>query len=393
VSPHAFPPPPGLSGVRARALGVGLLGSGVAVVMGIADPARFYPAYLLAYLFWFGIGLGSLALLMIQHLTGGAWGMMTRRIFEAATRTLPLMALLFVPLAFGLPHLYPWTNMEHVLADPVLREKMAYLNVPFFLARAAIYFAAWLGLAFLLSRWSAAQDRTGDPRWANSMRKLSGAGLIIWGLTLTFAAIDWLMSLEPHWFSTIFGVLIMGGQGLGALAFAIIVLGQLSRSEPLAGVVKPVHFHDLGNLLLAFVVLWAYFSFSQLLIIWSGNLPEEIPWYLHRIEGSWAGIALIVAAFYFAVPFILLLSRRTKRRAGSLALVAGGILVARLVDMFYLIGPEFSRQGVRVHALDLAAVVGMGGLFVAMFAWQLGRRPLLPVGDPDLESAITPSHG
>lgn len=392
-SDRAFAPPPGLSGVRTRALTIGVLGSGVAIALGFADPAQFFPSYLLAFVYWFGIALGALALLMLQHLTGGAWGVMIRRPLEAATRTLPLMAVMFVPLAFGLSHLYPWADTPAVLADAVLRGKAAYLNVPFFLARAAIYFAVWIGLAGLLSRWSRGQDRTADPRFADRMRKLSGAGLVLWGVTLTFASIDWLMSLEPHWFSTIFGILMMGGMGLGAMAFAIIVLRALSAVEPIAGVVRPSHFHDLGNLLLAFVVLWAYFSFSQLLIIWAGNLPEEIPWYLHRIQGSWSAIAGVVAVFYFAVPFILLLSRRTKRHAPALALVAGGVLAARLVDLFYLIAPEFSKQGFRVHALDLAALVGVGGLWVACFVWQLAGRPLLPLNDPELESAIAAEHG
>jgi hypothetical protein len=393
VSPQPFTPPAALSSVRGRALAVGVLGSAVAVALGAADPARFYPAYLLAYIYWFGIGLGSLALLMMQHLTGGAWGVMIRRVLEAAAGTLPLMAIMFVPIAFGLPYLYPWTDLQKVQADPVLLEKMAYLNVPFFVTRAGIYFAAWVGMAALLTQWSRRQDETGDARYADRMRKLSGAGLVIWGVSVTFASVDWLMSLEPHWFSTIFGILMMGGLGLGAMAFSIIALQWLSAREPLAGVVSRAHFHDLGNLLLTFVVLWAYFSFSQLLIIWSGNLPEEIPWYLHRIGGGWAAVAIVVAVFYFAVPFILLLSRRTKQRGRSLAVVAAGVLAARLADLFYLIAPEFSQQGFTVHALDLAAIVGIGGLWVALFAWQLGRRPVLPVNDPELEPALAPSHG
>jgi hypothetical protein len=367
-----------------------VLGSAVAVALrGRPDPVL--PGVLLAYIYWFGIGLGSLALLMMQHLTGGAWGVMIRRVLEAAAGTLPLMAIMFVPITFGFPYLYPWTDLQKVQADPVLLEKTAYLNVPFFVARAGIYFAAWVGMAALLTQWSRRQDETGEARYADRMRKLSGAGLVVWGVTVTFASVDWLMSLEPHWFSTIFGILMIGGLGLGAMAFSIIApvaVGATAR-----GVVKRAHFHDLGNLLLTFVVLWAYFSFSQLLIIWSGNLPEEIPWYLHRIGGGWAAVAIVVAVFYFAVPFILLLSRRTKQRGRSLAVVAAGVLAARLADLFYLIAPEFSQQGFAVHALDLAAVVGIGGLWVALFAWQLGRRPVLPVNDPELESAIAPSHG
>ncbi len=393
MTPQGFAPPAGLSVVRSRALWVGVLGSGVAVAIGWGSPAQFFPSYLLAFVYWFGIGIGALALLMMQHLTGGAWAVMVRRPLEAAVRTLPLLAILFVPLAFGLPYLYPWTDTARVVADPVLRGKMGYLNVPFFLVRAAIYFVIWIAMAWLLTRWSRGQDESGDPRFAERMRKLSGGGLVVWGATLTLAAIDWLMSLEPHWFSTIFGILIMGGAGLGAMAFAIVVLRALSSREPMAGVAKARHFLDLGNLLLAFVILWAYFAFSQLLIIWSGNLPDEIPWYLHRIEGNWPAIAVAVAVFYFAVPFLLLLSRRRKQHAASLALVACGVLGARLVDLYYLIAPEFSRQGIRVHALDLAALVGVGGLWIAWFAWELARRPLLPLNDPELESAIAPEHG
>jgi hypothetical protein len=393
MSQPGFAPPAGLSRVQSRALALGVLGCGVSAALGWGDPSQFFPSYLLAFVYWLGIALGALALLMLQHLTGGAWGVMIRRPLEAATRTLPLMALLFVPLAFGLQRLYPWTDTAKVLADPVLRGKMAYLNVTFFFVRAAICFAIWLGLAMLLNRWSRGQDETGDPALADRMRKLSGAGLLLWGVTITVAAIDWLMSLEPHWFSTIFGILIMGGFGLGAMAFAIIVLRSLSTREPLAGLVKASHFHDLGNLLLAFVVLWAYFSFSQLLIIWSGNLPEEIPWYLHRIGGGWTAIAGVVAVFYFAVPFVMLLSRRTKRRGPALALVAGGILAARLVDLFYLIAPEFSKGGFAFHALDAAAVIGVGGLWTAFFCRQLGNRPLLPVNDPELAAAIAREQG
>jgi hypothetical protein len=302
------------------------------------------------------------------------------------------MVVMFVPLALGLSHLYPWTDSTAMAADPMLRAKMAYLNVPFFLARAAICLVVWVALAWSLTRWSRRQDETGDPRFASHMRRLSAAGLILWGVTITCAAVDWLMSLEPHWFSTIFGILVMGGQGLGAMAFSIVALRWLAAREPLDGVVRPAHFHDLGNLLLTFVVLWAYFSFSQLLIIWSGNLPEEIPWYLHRIGGSWSAVAILVAVFYFAVPFILLLSRRTKRHGTSLAMVAAGVLAARLVDLFYVIAPEFSPAGPTLHALDAAALIGMGGLWLAAFAWQLGRRPLLPVRDPGLEAAIAPGQ-
>jgi hypothetical protein len=383
---------PELSGFRRIALGVGGIGIVLLLLGAFLDPAQFFHSYLLGYLYWLGLGLGCLGVVMVYHLTGGGWGVAVRRLLEAGIGTLPVMALLFVPLAFGLHHNYEWTHTETVMADPVLVKKVAYLNVPFFLVRAAIYFVAWLGLAHFLDRWSAAQDRTGDPRLVERLRKLSGGGIVLWGLMVTFAAFDWVMSLEPHWFSTIFGMLFIAGQGLGALAFVIVMACLLSGREPFGRVLAPTILNDLGNLLLAFVMIWAYLSFSQLLIIWAGNLPEEIPWYLHRISGGWNLIAVALAVFYFAVPFLVLLGRGNKRQLQRLALVAGGILVARLLDLFFLIMPEFYRNRVGVHWLDVAAVAGLGGIWLTVFVWRLERRPLLAPNDPELQPALERTH-
>src|SRR5437867_1559766 len=232
--------------------------------------------------------------------------------------------------------------------DEVLQHKHLYLNTPFFIVRAAIYFAVWNALSYFLNAWSLEQDRTGDPRVARRMQMLSAGGLVAYGLTITFASFDWLMSLEPHWFSTIYGVLIIGGQGLSAMAFLIAAIVWLGRRPPLQDVVVPAHLHDLGNLLLAFVMLWAYFSFSQYLIIWSGNLPEEIAWYLHRLQTGWRVVGVALVLFHFAVPFCLLLSRAVKRQGRMIVKVAVGILIVRLVDLFWLIAPEFHRTGIAV---------------------------------------------
>ncbi len=384
-SPQSLPE---LARLRRGAVAIGAVGTVAALAGAFLDPTQFFHSYLIGYVYWLGLALGCLGIVMVYHLTGGGWGVAARRPLEAGMATLPVMAVLFVPLAFGLHENYEWTHAGTVMADRVLSLKAAYLNVPFFLTRAALYFLAWLALAHFLYRWSGAQDRTGDPALGDRLRRLSGGGIVLFGLTVTFAAFDWVMSLDPHWFSTIFGLLFLAGQAVGALALVIVVAFLLSRRPSYGRVLAPTILNDLGNLLLAFVMVWAYLSFSQLLIIWAGNLPEEIPWYLRRIAGGWQFVAMALAVFAFAVPFLVLLGRGNKRQLPRLAALAAAILVARLVDVFFLIAPEFHGQGVAVHWLDLAAVAGLGGIWLAMFAWWLERRPLLAPNDPELEPAL-----
>ena len=379
---------PELTRLRSGALVVGGVGVLASIAGALIDPAQFFHSYLVGFMLWLGVGLGSLALLMIYHLTGGGWGIAVRRIFEASAGTLPVMAVLFLPLVFGLSQNYEWTDTARMAADPVLRQKMAYLNVPFFLVRAVVYFVAWLTLAFFLRRWSAEQERTGSIAASDRMRKLSGGGLVLWSFMVTFAAFDWLMSLEPHWFSTIYGMMIMTGMGLAGLSFTLVAAYLLSAREAFARVLAPTIKNDLGNLLLAFVMLWAYLSFSQLLIIWAGNLPEEIPWYLHRIGGGWTAVAIALAIFHFAVPFLVLLGRRNKRQFGRLAVIATGVLVMRAVDLFFLVAPEFRTTGFGAHWLDLAALLGVGGIWITVFVWRLGGMPLLASNDPELAPAL-----
>ena len=379
---------PELSGLRLAALGAGALGTLGLVAGAFIDPAQFFHSYLYGFVYWVGLGIGCLGIVMIYHLTGGGWGVAVRRLLEAGAGTLPLMAALFVPLLFGLHQIYEWTHTDVMMADEVLRLKLPYLNVPFFIARAVVYFAAWIALAHFLTRWSREQDRTGDPRYAVSMRKLSGGGIVLLAFTVTFAVFDWVMSLEPHWFSTIFGMLFLAGQALGALAFVIAVAYLLARRPEFGRVFAPTILNDLGNLLLAFVMIWAYLSFSQLLIIWAGNLPEEIPWYLHRIAGGWNVIAMALAVFYFVVPFFVLLGRNNKRQHHRLAAIAVAIIVARLLDLFFLIMPEFYKDRLGVHWLDVAAILGIGGLWITMFLWRLGAQPLLAQNDSELAPAL-----
>lgn len=344
------------------------------VVAAPLAPAAFYRAYLIAFLLWSGIALGGLALLMLQHLTGGAWGFVIRRVLEASSRTLPVVAALFLPLVAGMRHLYPWVT------DPTLSpDRQTYLNVGFFLARAAVYFAVWIAVARQIDYWSMEQDRT-RRSYLGRLQILSGVGLVLYGLTTTFAAIDWVMTLEPHWSSTIFGMLIIAGHNLAALAFVIVVLLLLAREPPMAQAASREVFHDLGNLLLAFVLVWAYLGFSQYLITWSGNLPEEIPWYLRRMEGGWQAVGLVLIVFHFAVPFAVLLWREAKRHARVLAAVGAFVLCLRFVDLVWLVTPAFSDT-VLIHPFDVLAAVAVGGIWLGVFFKQLRSRPLLPAFD------------
>ncbi len=354
----------------------GALGAVVSTVGALFDSGQFFRSYLFAYVFWLCIPVGSLAFLMLHFMVGGEWGLMIRRLLETATRTLPLLALLFIPLLFGLQWVYPWAEPEHVAADQVLRHKSAYLNIPFFIARTIVYLTLWAGLAYILNRWSREQDGSTELPAGNRMRRLSGPGLLIYLFTMSFASVDWIMSIEPHWYSAGYGVIWIINQGVTTLAFAIVVLTCLGRRQPLARRLRPSHFHDLGNLLLAFIMLWAYMAFSQYLIIWSANLAEEIPWYIARTRGIWRWLPPLLIVFHFFVPFFLLLMRDVKRNRSVLVWVATGILVMRLVDTYWMIVPGFENSA--VHWLDASLVVGIGGLWLGVFLHQLEQMPLLP---------------
>ena len=377
---------------RARAVGIG---AGLLTGLGaLLDPDAFFQSWLIAFLFWLALPLGSLALVMLHHMTGGAWGLAIRRLLEASMRTLPAFALLFLPIALGMGRLYEWTHADAVAQDPVLQAKAPYLNTGFFLIRAAAYFGLWIGLARLLNRMSERYDRTGERTQVRRMRAVSGPGIVAYGMGMTFASVDWAMSLEPHWFSTIYGVMFIVGQGLATLAFAIVVSAWLSRQAPFDRWLKPDHFHDLGKLLFAFVMLWAYVAFSQFLIIWSGNLAEETPWYVNRgvggagLANGWNLVALALVVLHFFLPFLVLLSRRAKRNVAVLSKIALGIFCLRLVDLIWLIAPAFHPGGLHLHWLYLVAPVAVGGLWVSLFVRQLKGRPLISLQDAHLEGAL-----
>jgi hypothetical protein len=410
-----------VAGYRGRALVVGLVLTVVGVVLayalgsaaGYGGLVHVFRSYLVGFVFCTGLAVGSLAWLALGHMTGGAWALTSRRLFEAATRTLPLCAMMFLPVAISLfvhesaapgqaHSLYEWSDPSVVRGDPALQHKSPYLNPLFFIIRAVIYFAVWFFFAWKLNRWSAEQDASGDPRIRRKMQDISGPVVLLFGLTVTFAAVDWGMSLEPHWFSTMYGLIIMAGWGLAAIAFMIMVASFLSRHEPMAEAYNSVHFHDWGKLLLTLVMLYAYFAFSQFLIIWAGNLPEEIPFYLRRLRGGWQVMGMLVILFHFALPFVLLLSRPLKQRPVTLRRVAALMLFMRVFDLVFYFAPSVHQGGeaefgvrdiVTSFVPMFAMAAGLGGIWLWYYLGQLATRPLLPLGAPDLEKALAvPEH-
>ena len=370
--------------------GAGILLCLIGLLINTHHREQFFRSWLLACLFWLGIPLGSCAILMLQHLTGGGWGLALRRPLETAARTLPLMALLFIPLFLGLGKLYIWVNDPEARGVHTSPLRAHYLTTGFFIVRTVVYFILWIGLALVLNLWSKREDRDPDPHLTRRFQILSSTGLLIYCLTMTFASIDWVMSLDPHWYSTIFGLLFIVGQALNSLALMTALLALLSTRPPLSNIVTADHFHDLGNLLLAFTMLWAYMQFSQFLITWSGNVAEEIPFYIYRTNRGWQIVGLLLIIFHFFIPFILLLNRRTKRTPQILAMVGLAIVVMRLVDLFWIIVPHHA-QGHRLdvsypipHWLDLAAILAIGGIWTWWFIFQLRRTALVPVNDPRL---------
>jgi hypothetical protein len=335
---------------------------------------------------------------MLQYTSGGNWGRLGRRFWEASTRTLPLVALFFIPILIGMKHLYPWTHMD---AAELGAGKIAlYLNPKFFTARAIFYFIGWGFLAWRLGKWSQREEAgQTTPQQFVFIQNLSGFGIVFYGLTITFAAIDWTMSLNPHWWSTVWGMLFMVGEVLSTFAFTIILLVRLAQVEPLSRMFKTDYLHDFGKLMFAFVVLWAYLSFSQWLIIWSGNMLVEIKWYLVRLRGGWQYFGPLLIFFHFVFPFALLLSRNLKRHGRRVVMIALLILVMRFVDLFWLITPNFypgdamSTMKWTEIAMYFVNPIAMGGLWLAFFFWQLGRRPLMPVNDPHFVEMLEAKHG
>jgi len=391
-------PPPVVKTIAQRSLIVGVVFGVIAIILAYRNADEFFRAYLLGFMAWLGVALGSMAILMIRHLTGGGWGVVIRRILGAAMRTAPLLAVLFIPMIVAvLQHrLYIWLKPLDQIGDKHLREHLeditkTYLTTNGFIYRAIFYFAIWNLLSFLLSHWSRQTDRPGGPDNTDRFKAISGPGLILYGFTVSFAAIDWVMSLDPSWISTIFGLVVLIGEVLSAMCFAVIVERILFNYKPMSEMLKPDFVHDHGKWMLTFIMVWAYFNFSQWLIIWAGNLPAEITYYVRRLNGGWGYVGLIIVIFHFAVPFGILLSRPFKRNIRKLVWLAAWLLLMRWVDLFWIIEPNFSKT-LNVTLADVVVPIAIGGFWLAFFFRNLGSLPLLPVHDPSAVEVLHPAH-
>jgi hypothetical protein len=376
--------------MQQRSLVLGAIGAVASVAGAFLARASFYSAYLTAFMFWLGLSLGCMAILMLYHLVGGAWGTVVRRILEAGMMTLPMMFVLFLPILLNLPKLYFWARPG--LTDPKIVEiTHSYLNFNGMLVRYILYFAIWFGMAYFLNRWSTEQDSIAGQSTLR-FRAMSSIGLVIYSLTISFAVIDWVMSLQARWISTIYGLLFIAGEALSAFCFCVVIEHILGRRKPMSGYLTDTEVHDHGKFMLAFVMVWAYFNFSQWLIIWAGNLPDEIPWYVRRMNGGWETVGLFLVVFHFAVPFALLLSRQLKRKARTLVWLASWLMVMRIVDIFWHIEPAF-HPTFHLSWVFFAILAGMGGLWMAYFFHNLRSRPLLPINAPQTLRLLEPSHG
>jgi hypothetical protein len=391
--------PPIIKTIGTRSLAIAGVATVIALYVAFTNPTAFFRGYLVSYMDWLGICLGSMAIVMLRHMTGGGWGTVIRRVLGASMRTLPLLILLFIPLLFAVPRLYPWAMPLNSIADPAIREHLQkhsfilhdYLNYRGFVIRAVIYFVIWFSLQYLLSKFSFQHDHPPFADKSARFKMVSAPGIILYTLTISFAAIDWIMSLNPSWISTIYGLIFVAGELVAALCFAIVIERILFNYRPMSTLLRPNFVHDHGNLLLAFVMLWAYFSFSQLLIIWSGNLPEEITWYFRRLHGGWQFVGLFLVVFHFFVPFFMLLSRPFKRDVTRLVWLAAWMLIVRYIDLFWHIEPSFSET-FTVTLADLAVPFAMGGIWIAYFCHNLSSRPLVPTYDATAQDVLELAH-
>jgi hypothetical protein len=381
--------PPVAQTMQQRSLVIGAIAAIASVAGAYLAPGSFYSAYLIGFMFWLGLSLGCMAILMLYHLVGGAWGTVIRRILESGMMTLPLMFFLFIPILLNLPKLYFWARPG--LTDrKIIEIHQSYLNFNGILLRYIVYFAIWFGMAYFLNRWSTGQDSIAGQSTLR-FRAMSSIGLVIYSLTISFAVIDWVMSLQARWISTIYGLLFIAGEALSAFCFVVVIENILGKRKPMSEYLTDTEVHDHGKFMLAFVMVWAYFNFSQWLIIWAGNLPEEIPWYVRRMNGGWEVAGLFLVVFHFAVPFALLLSQRLKRKTRTLVWLASWLMVMRIVDIFWHIEPA-SHPTFHVSWLHFTIVVGIGGLWMAYFFHNLRSRPLLAVNAPQTLRLLELSH-
>ncbi|MGB6941011.1 MAG: hypothetical protein WBE37_01275 [Bryobacteraceae bacterium] len=385
---------PQMERVQRSALFVGIAALVISAIGAFTNPTHFWQSYLFAYIFWSGLAIGCLGIFFLHNVVGGNWGVAIRRLVESGVKTLPLVFVLIIPIFFALGSLYKWTDATYRADHFATGHKAAYLNPTWFIIRTVLYFAIWIFSGFRILKMANEYDRTGDPSLFQRIKKRSAPALLVFVVTTSLAFIDWIMSLESDWYSTIYGWMFTVGEVLLTFAFLVAVLVLLSKREPFASFLTRQHYHDLGNLMLAFTMLWAYMSFSQFLIIWAENLPDEIPWYVRRFSGGWGYIGWTIAIFHFFIPFFLLLLRFVKKNASRLRTLAIWIVIMRMLDVFWIVEPAFRQRGLEVYWTDLAALIGLGGIWLAYFVWNLKSRPLLASRDPrDTYSLMVTTHG
>jgi hypothetical protein len=385
---------PQMERVQRSVLFVGLIALLISLIGLFVDAPHFWQSYLFAFIFWAGLTLGCLGIFFLHNVVGGNWGVAIRRLVEAGLKTLPLIVLFAIPIFFALGTLYKWTDPSYRAEHFATGHKAAYLNPTWFIIRTLLYFAIWGFSGYRILGMANEHDRTGDPALFKRIKARSAPALLVFVITTTLAFIDWIMSLEPDWYSTIYGWMYTVGQVLLTFSFLVAVLVLLSKREPFASFLTRQHYHDIGNLMLAFTMLWAYMSFAQFLIIWAENLPDEIPWYVRRFSGGWGYIAWTIAIFHFFVPFFLLLLRFVKKNPTRLRTLAIWIIIMKILDVFWIVEPAFRQRGLEVYWTDLAALIGVGGVWLAYFIWNLKARPLLPSHDPrDTYSLVATAHG
>jgi hypothetical protein len=390
LRPEQVTIPPDHSWNRFPVIGAGgaLIGVVICAILGMSNPKQFFFSWLVSFLFFLSLALGALFFVLIQYAAQGGWGIVLRRIGETTFATIPVFAVLFVPVLFGLHDLYEWSHSEAVEHDALLRWKEPFLNVPFFLIRTAIYFVCWSVMAVVYYRASRGQDTTGDPAVTARLRRFAGPAIIVLAVTQTFASIDWIMSLTPHWYSTIFGVYFFAGSFVGFIALLSVVAVAMRRAGLLDTVISAEHLHDVGKLLFAFTAFWAYIAFSQFFLIWYANLPEETIWYQARLEGSWQTLSLFIMAGHFGIPFFYLMGRAVKRNELTLALGGVWLLMMHYVDLYWQVMPTLHPAGVSPSVLDIAAFLATGGCFVAVTSWLMRRHALVPLRDPRLSESL-----
>jgi hypothetical protein len=390
LRPEQVTIPPGHAWNRIPIIGAvcALLGVVVCAILGAGNPKQFFFSWLVSFLFFLSLALGALFFVLIQYAAQGGWGIVVRRIGETIFATLPVMAAIFLPLLLGLHDLYEWSHPDAAEHDALLRWKAPFLNVPFFLIRAALYFGCWSFIALLYYRGSRGQDQTGDPGVSARLRRLAGPAIIVLALTQTFASIDWIMSLTPHWYSTIFGVYFFAGSFVGFIALLSVVVAAMRRAGLLETIISDEHLHDIGKLLFAFTAFWAYIAFSQFFLMWYANLPEETIWYKARMEGSWLTVSLFLMAGHFGVPFFYLMGRAVKRKGTTLAIGGAWLLAMHFLDLYWQVMPTLHPHGPNASALDVAAFVAIGGCFMAAAGWLIRRQALVPLRDPRLAESM-----